>query len=422
MKIFILLIMSILFLSSDPGRAHTYPEEFLNKKFTINFHNTSLRNAVELLAKKVDMKIVVSEDVKSNVSFSFKNISARDALDRMSNTHNFSYTISKHVLYITNKSTDSSGNIAQGSSINSKMIDDSRLIKLKYLIAKDIEPEIRKLLKEKENLIIHSATNSIAVLGSELSIQKVKSFIKMFDIMPQQILIEAQIVEINKNMSKELGLSYGDLDDPTLVNATNVSGAILNPSPKTPNFALKAAIGQVDGRRLFARILAAETNGDAEVISRPKIMTINNQPANITSGITYNVKTLSTASDSTDSSAVTSGVAQITAGLTLSVTPTIVGDNKVKLVINVVNSEADESTAVDGIPGIIDNSAQTTIIVNNSQTATMAGLIKNSHSKSESGVPWLSKIPFIGWLFKSKTSSDRDKELLILITPKIIKI
>ena len=250
--------------------------------------------------------------------------------------------------------------------------------------------------------------------------------------MPQQLLIEAQIIEIKKNKSRELGINYGDVSNISLSKVSKPTGLMTNPGPKDPFGILKFGLGSVAGRVLEARIAMAESEGDAKVISRPKIITLNNVEASINSGVTFNVKTLTTSansvssdsdsssSSSSSSSDISGGIQQITAGLSLNVLPSIVGDNKIKLAINVTNSEPDESTGVDGIPGIVDNSAKSTLIIESGKTAVLAGLIKNSNSRSQGGIPYLSKIPILGALFRGSTRTDRDFETLIFITPKII--
>ncbi|MCB0421721.1 MAG: type II and III secretion system protein, partial [Bdellovibrionales bacterium] len=207
----------------------------------------------------------------------------------------------------------------------------------------------------------------------------------------------------------------------TLSSVENSSAVIKNNDPSAPNFAVQLGLGKIDGSVLSARLAMAESEGVAKILSSPKIVTINNVGATINSGITYTVKTLASSGSTDRSASVSGGITQVSAGLTLSVRPTIVGTDQIKLNINVTNSEPDNSTLVDGIPGIVNNSTNTEIIVKSGNTASVAGLIKHNNSQSEGGVPYLSKIPLFGWLFKSQTTDSRDKELMIFITPKIIR-
>jgi type II secretory pathway component GspD/PulD (secretin) len=112
-------------------------------------------------------------------------------------------------------------------------------------------------------------------------------------------------------------------------------------------------------------------------------------------------------------------VTPINAGLTLNVLPLLVGDEEIRMTVDINNSTSDMGNSVDGIPGIMQNSANTAVIVRNKQTAVIAGLIKQAKSKTSSGVPFLQDIPLIGSFFKSRSVTDNNNELVIFLTPSI---
>jgi type II secretory pathway component GspD/PulD (secretin) len=192
------------------------------------------------------------------------------------------------------------------------------------------------------------------------------------------------------------------------------------PAPALANGALKLNVGQLAGGNLEVVLSAAESNGDARVISRPKVVTLNNTAANIDSGVSFYIKTLSNTVAGAGNAAVAGGVSRLQAGLSLSVTPTIMGKDLVKLLININNSSPDEAQAVDGIPGILNNSATTSVIVAEGRTAVIAGLVKNTGGKSSAGLPFFQNIPILGALFRNSTYSDRNNELVMFITPQIV--
>jgi type II secretory pathway component HofQ len=138
------------------------------------------------------------------------------------------------------------------------------------------------------------------------------------------------------------------------------------------------------------------------------------------------VKTLSNiqASDRSQTAVVgtgviTGGVTSLQAGLTLNILPVLVGDEEIKLSVDINNSTSDVGSSVDGIPGILKNSANTTVIVKDKQTAVIAGLIKQNKAKTSGGVPFLQDIPLLGLLFKSHEAIDQNNELVIFLTPTI---
>lgn len=388
-------------------------------KFSVNFENTSYKDAFGLMAKRLGLRLDLGAEVAGTVSYSFSNVTLREALDQISKDKDISYNVTADGYLSISNGWGGSSDSRSPASIGGG--SKAMVIYLNYLTAQDARTKISSLLTDTDKVIIDGPTNSLAFFGSASNFKNIKDAIALFDRMPPQVLIEANVVEINRNDAKAYGFSYGDLSDPTLANVGSSSSVIKNGDPSAPNFAVQLGLGKIDGDVLSARLAMAESEGVAKILSSPKIVTINNVAATINSGITYTVKTLAS-SGSTDSSAsVSGGVTQVSAGLTLSVKPTIVGGDQIKLNISVTNSEPDESTLVDGIPGIVNNSTNTEIIVGSGNTATVAGLIKHNNSNSESGVPYLSKVPIIGWLFKGVTENKRDKELMVFVTPKIIR-
>ena len=207
-----------------------------------------------------------------------------------------------------------------------------------------------------------------------------------------------------------------------------------NSGPNSPNGNFKTVIGTVNSKTLDIRLTAAESKGDAKVISRPKVITLNNKMAKIQSGVTYHIKTLSSvqsgdagagsgasagSAGGTTPGVLTGGITSIDAGLSLSILPSLVGEEDIRMIVDINNSSPDQGSAVDGIPGVLRNAANTNVIVKNKQTAIIAGLIKQSKSKNSDGVPILSDIPLIGLLFKSHSSTDLNNELVIFLTPTI---
>ena len=114
------------------------------------------------------------------------------------------------------------------------------------------------------------------------------------------------------------------------------------------------------------------------------------------------------------------GIQEIESGLTLVVTPQITVNNKINLTVDVKESQADFSNSVDGIPSIIENNAITTVLLDNGATTVIGGLFQKSNSHQRNGVPWFSRIPFLGYLFGSRTFQNTKKELLIFLKPTLI--
>ncbi len=417
MKLHLLTTTILLFLFHfTVSGSDRYPASFVEKRFTINIRDGALSEFLELVSKQTGLSYKVADSVTSRISYAFKDVTLREAFEQIERDYKLKFTIEENTIYVasTEASNEESGSLSAKSSLHR--------FQLKYLTAGDLSKDLTTLIGKNDKIFVDHGSNAIVFMGSFEGYSRIKSLLDVIDIQPNQVMIEGQIVEVRKNKVQELGISFGDLTNTSLSNVSSGSWLINNPAPGTPNVAFKLKIGSVDSRALEARLAAAESSGDAKIISRPKVVTINNMAAKINSGITYNVRTLSSSSSSGSSEAsLTGGVQSISAGLTLSVLPTVLDEQHIKLKIDVTSSEPDDATKVDGIPGIFDNSASTSIIVQNGSTATMAGLIKNTFGTSQTGVPFLSSIPIIGWLFKYQDERKLDTELLIFITPQLVR-
>jgi type IV pilus assembly protein PilQ len=159
-----------------------------------------------------------------------------------------------------------------------------------------------------------------------------------------------------------------------------------------------------------------QSTGNGRLLSSPKVLTLNNKEAKISSGVDIPVRVLTTTTAGT-----TAEVKTISANLALSTTPTVMAGDKVSMTIKVEKAEPDFSQVVDGIPTITRRSADAELVIDSGETAVLGGILIRSESKVEDGIPLLSKIPVLGWLFKKQTTVEREGELLIFITPTIVK-
>ena len=181
--------------------------------------------------------------------------------------------------------------------------------------------------------------------------------------------------------------------------------------------AIGISFGKLGGAlSLDLQLSAMQTTGNGKILSSPKVMTMNNKEAKISSGIDIPVRVLTTTTAGTSAQ-----VQIISTSLMLSTTPTIAQDGRITLAIKVEKSEPDFSRQVDNIPTITKRNANSELVVNDGETVVLGGILTKSEGESESAVPLLSKIPVLGWLFKKKSKFENQDELMIFITPTIVK-
>lgn len=303
-----------------------------------------------------------------------------------------------------------------------------------------------------------SKASILTAYGTPADIDDVARRIDDIDVPQQQIFIESRIVEVMRSHSRSLGVQWGGLaarasngSSPAtigLAGSAQVGSTALVPNgltttpagPLSNGYAMGTANGIVDlpatdpssagalpaavsialsdtagTSALNLRFSALERDGKGKTLSNPKIITINGVRAKIASGreIPYQ--------QSAGGSSGATTVAFRNAVISLEVTPFVTPDNRISLKILAHKDDADFTNPVLNVPSILTRSVETSVMVTDGGTAVLGGVFENLQTGSERGVPFLSKIPIIGWFFKGSEDIDNEKELLIFITPRIVR-
>lgn len=397
-----------------------------DKKYDISFREASLREAMQFLAWVADVNIIIPEGIEGVVNVSFKGIKVGDALNAIIRANDLEYTIEGRVVRI-------------GKSDQFKEAGEdlkSETFRLRYAMASEMLDKVKSLLSGRGSVVADDRTNSLVVREMVSNIDNIRRFIDDVDIKDAQVLIESKIMEATRSFSRALGIQWGvnrgqDGWDFRFggVNAVGQADSErdlnVNLAPGSPTSGL--LIGSLFKKtNLDVQILAAEQRGDAYVISDPTIVTSNGKSAKIRSGSTLllqgtgsvNIGTSTGTTASTGSSAYQ----EIETGVELKVTPQITIDDYVKLTIETETSTPDFSRSIQGVPIIVDNTANTTVLVRDGETTVIGGLSRFSDNLSKKSVPGLSKIPLLGNLFKSKSKTAENTELMIFIKPTVIRI
>lgn len=415
--------------------------------FSMEFRDADIKDVLRAMGQAANMNLIVSDTVSGQVSMSLKDVEIWDALEAILKTKGLTYV--------------REGNIVRVLAVAQARDEDleTRVFPLGYANGKDALAVVDKIKSEKAKVSVDTRTNSLVVKDLSLNIDRMERLLGNLDKKIPQVLIEAKIVEVSSNYARDLGVQWGGqyTGGNTIVSggstgvATDTGGTSGTTSstpaigsttlfPQTGDIGrsgnafvvnLPAAVATGAGGALgltFSRLMggklaldlqlsAMQSTGNGRVLSSPKVLTMNNKEARISSGTDIPVKVVSsTAVTSTNTMAVQT----ISASLSLSAIPTITNDNRIVMVIKVEKAEPDFSRVVDGLPTIIRRAADANLVVNNGETVVLGGILIKNESHGESGIPLLSKIPVLGWFFKRTTKTETQDELMVFITPTIV--
>jgi type IV pilus assembly protein PilQ len=298
------------------------------------------------------------------------------------------------------------------------------LIPVNYATAKEIIPQVKGVLSERGDVKVDDRTNTLIIKDIARNIQNVKGLVTALDTKTPQVLIEARIIEANLTFQRELGVSWGLL----LGGGTStLKGGMANNKvvdlPAVARSGVAGATGTTGVidfaftrgtiQQLDIALSAHENRSDVKIISSPKIATLDNKEASIEQGLRIPYLKLTT------EGTVTTDF--IDANLKLTVTPHVTNDGNIKLNIKAKKDAPDTTIVVQGVPSIDKKEAITEVLVKDNAVVVIAGIYTIEKTDGTEGVPLFSKIPLLGWLFKREAKSDSRKDLLIFISPKIIR-
>jgi type IV pilus assembly protein PilQ len=306
------------------------------------------------------------------------------------------------------------------------------------------------VLSSRGSVMVDEFTNTLIVRDVNRGIDSARDLVRRLDVQIPQVMIESSIVEATTDFSRDLGIQWGYNANigPQTGTSTGANfpgtvqfggsglGSGSNGLPFMFDFpanlgdnggaALDLALGSLTGAQaLNARITALEEKGKGRVISRPRVVTLNNVPATIQSLTVLRVRLPSTGTVINTGQGGSAGTQQtaterIETGITLEVTPQVSGDGFILLDMFAKSSQADFARQVDGIPTEITRQATSQVLVRDGQTVVLGGIYRDNDAITSRGLPFFDQLPGLGWLFKSEGRLKRREDLLVFITPRVI--
>jgi len=435
----------------SPDSAPATPGDLPQTPLSVRFIDDDVATSLRTLARIAHQNIMISPSVKGTLNLQTQETPWATVFMGIINSYGLTVVKEDNLLHVMSMEDLKQQVERKTLQLQKQQVSllVTRIVPIEFSDPKTIAESVSQLIsKDKDGKPRGSATmdqhsRSLILRETEDSMDKLLSLVHELDKPTSQILIEAHIVETTKDIARELGVQWGGITNPhgdpsTLLmtgsgKATYDSNNLTKTPPISPfqyttsniyNVDLMASaikginpasvgvlINAGDGI-LAAQLSALQRDGKLNILSSPSIATLDNSEAIIESGKSVPFQTFSDA-----------GTPQITykdATLNLTVVPHVITDQMIKLNIEAKKDEVDTANTVAGNPFITKKLAKTQLIVGNNATVVLAGLSKETHSGTNSGVPGLKDVPGLGWMFKKDSTSQEFEELLIFITPKIL--
>ncbi len=418
--------------------------KFSGEILSLKLKDADLRDVVLYLAEFAGLNVVFDPDVRGTVTVNLQVVPWDQALEIILKQNKMGQTIEGNILRIAPMTVLTREDEEQRRLKESKELGGPVIVRtyhLSYSKAKDVSTLLKSRISSRGEMIVDDRTNTLIISEVRDKLDLLEKLISVVDTPTPQVSIEARVVEASTTFVRNLGIQWGfkGIADPFYGNATSlqfpnsvlVDGALIPqgivtkgiggplggyavnlPAPSF-NTALGFSFANVlDTFRVDIALSALETGGDGKIISRPSVVTQNNQQAEIIQGRQIPVQTVANFTVTTR---------YVNAALELRATPQITAEGTIIMTIEIQNNAADFANLVNGIPPITMQSAKTTVMVPDGGTTVIGGIYRTEDSVTRERVPFLHQIPILGSLFKNFARTKQSRELLIFITPRIIK-
>jgi type IV pilus assembly protein PilQ len=408
--------------------------EYSGHKISLDFKDADIKNVLRLFADISGLNIIVSDNVKGNVTLKLDNIPWDEALDLVLETNNLGKVVTRNIMRIETREQIKRINEEKLQAKKSQeKIEDLVIetVDVSYAKSRDIVKFLKSmkgLLSERGSINAFEQTNKVTIQDIESNISRVVKMIKQQDIPTRQVLIEARVVQSNPSYTKEIGIRWGGFYDTTvrggaaagaggadvaLSGAAGLGNVVNLPAPVGDGSGGGINFGYItDSLTLDVQLTALENDEKIKIISNPKVLALDNEEARIKQGVALPYLKLS-------EEGVTSTEFK-DAVLELEVTPHITPESTIKLHVFVTKNQKSAQTGGGGEPGIDIREVETDILVESGKTIVIGGIYEDTKSKSVKKVPLFGDLPLFGRFFRNVRTEDQLSELLVFLTVTVV--
>ncbi|MBZ0273540.1 type IV pilus secretin PilQ [bacterium] len=467
------LSLSLLFVSAaaaqDAGYVPLTPEfadkQFFGKKISMDYQDAEIKSVLRVISEVSGVNIIAGDDVAGKITIKLDNVPWDQALDMILKTKKLGMAREGNIIRVAPQTTLQSENTQALANEQARLMLEPlvlEMVPVSYADATDLSAQVRPILSSRGIVTVDKRTNVLVVKDIATNLEQAKKLIVNLDTQTPQVRIQARIVEASTDFTRELGVKWGGIyyadaahGNPTgltFPNSVRVTGANASgeqtgaqaqagqqavgstaagsriPSVPNANYVvnLPAPIGLGAGGgvgitmgsvndvvSLDLQLSAMENRGEGRVISQPSVTTLDNKKASITAGVSIPFQIRQQGETS---------LSFIEANLNLTVTPHVTNDKSIVMIIEIAKNAPNTAIPTStGDPAIDKKEAKTETLVRNGETTVIGGIFSSEESRTELAVPWLSRIPILGFFFRDRKQTNSRSELLIFITPRIVQ-
>lgn len=379
------------------------------RSVSMDLENADVITVLRAMAEYSGKNLIVGSDVKGSVSMRLHNVSWARAFEEIVKAAGLVVEEQGGIIRVMSpkQATESMRMREQGQELQTVVYP------IEYAVASEITGSLNKIISSRGSIQVDKRTNSLVVNEVGYKQTEIAELIKLLDTPTQQVEIMARIVDVDMDVTKDLGINWNLSNIASYDNNVELQNAQvpqLLPAGTRPAM----TVGTIRSfAQLNATLSVLEAKRKANTISNPRITSVNNKEAKIVGG-----KKIPISLRDESGNTVTQ---MYTIGMVLTTTPHINSSENITLDVKTEISDLDPTATILGGVVILTNEASTQIVLNDGETAVIGGLLQTKAGKSQSGIPILMDIPVIGALFRSTTTSTAKREILIFLTPHIIK-
>jgi type IV pilus secretin PilQ/predicted competence protein len=433
------------FSSEVPG---TGQKQYTGHPINFDFEDADLRAVLRVFSSESGLNMIIDPAVQGRVNVLLNDVPWDQALDQILRSNKLGYTVEGNIIRIAPLAVLADEQAAQQKLVEAKALAGELRVQtfpLSYAKADALGPLLMKsALSSRGQIQMDTRTNTLILMDLPDRLQTAQSLIATLDKPQPQVEVEARVVQTTRDFARALGIQWGfngransaignttglafpnngsiggrvggsqGPNDPRGGTAGDNAATAVNLPAAAASSAIGLALGSINGAfNLDVALTALENTGKGRILSTPRLTTQNNQTAEVAQGIQIPIQTVANN---------TVAVQFKDAVLKLQVTPQITAANTVIMNVTLENATPDFSRQVNGIPPIDTQRALTTVQVNDGATTVIGGIFVSQEQTTNDRTPVLHRVPILKWLFQRNTLTDSSRELLIFITPRILR-